>query len=483
MQRASQPSICYQQSTNTAMKIHQHSQALLNSIKLVDFFLVAGLLYLLAAAKYLYFGGGLHPDLHVTVALVGAAILQFLASVSEFYRSITERTNSKHITKIVLIWLITCALVLLWGFVVGETDKFARSVIGLWFALTPVVLIAWHLMIRVAVASIRANSASDVVVFGAGEVGEKFAREVRQSPWLGYKIAGFFDDKLSQGETVAGMPILGSIADGIELAKTSQWRKAYIALPLKAQDKIEEIIDQLADSAVDIELIPDIFGFELINAKISQVGSLPVIALQASPISGYNAALKRLMDIVVSATILAITSPLLLTIALAIKIENPSLPIIFKQRRCGLNGKEVIVWKFRTMTVLEDGKSVKQATKQDSRITKLGRFLRKSSIDEFPQFFNALGGSLSVVGPRPHPIALNDDFRSQLPTYMRRHLVKPGITGWAQVNGWRGETDTEDKIVKRTQFDLYYIQSWTIFFDVKILFLTIFKGFTNNNAY
>ena len=465
------------------MKIHQHSQALLNSIKLVDFFLVAGLLYLLAAAKYFYFGGGLHPDLHVTVALVGAAILQFLASISEFYRSITERTNSKHITKIVLIWLITCALVLLWGFVVGETDKFARSVIGLWFALTPIVLIAWHLMIRVAVASIRANSASDVVVFGAGEVGEKFAREVRQSPWLGYKIAGFFDDKRAQGEAVAGMPVLGSIAEGIELAKKSQWRKAYIALPLKAQDKIEEIIDQLADSAVDIELIPDIFGFELINAKISQVGSLPVIALQASPISGYNAALKRLMDITVSATILAITSPLLLAIALAIKIENPKLPIIFKQRRCGLNGKEVIVWKFRTMTVLEDGKNVKQATKQDSRITKLGRFLRKSSIDEFPQFFNALGGSLSVVGPRPHPIALNDDFRSQLPTYMRRHLVKPGITGWAQVNGWRGETDTEDKIVKRTQFDLYYIQSWTIFFDVKILFLTIFKGFTNNNAY
>ena len=211
-------------------------------------------------------------------------------------------------------------------------------------------------MIRMAVASIRANSASDVVVFGAGEVGEKFALEVRQSPWLGYKIAGFFDDKLSQGETVARMPVLGSIAEGIELAKKSQWRKAYIALPLKAQDKIEEIIDQLADSAVDIELIPDIFGFELINAKISQVGSLPVIALQASPISGYNAALKRLMDITVSAAILAIASPFLLTIALAIKIENPSLPIIFKQRRCGLNGKEVIVWKFRTMTVLEDGK-------------------------------------------------------------------------------------------------------------------------------
>ena len=133
--------------------------------------------------------------------------------------------------------------------------------------------------------------------------------------------------------------------------------------------------------------------------------------------------------------------------------------------------------------MLEDGKSVKQATKQDNRITKLGRFLRKSSIDEFPQFFNALGGSLSVVGPRPHPLALNDNFRSQLPTYMRRHLVKPGITGWAQVNGWRGETDTEDKIVKRTQLDLYYIQSWSILFDIKILFLTVFKGFTNDNAY
>ena len=465
------------------MKIHQHSQALLNSIKVVDFFLVAGLLYLLAAAKYFYFGGGLHPDLHVTVALVGAAILQFLASVSEFYRSITERTNSKHITKIVLIWLITCALVLLWGFVVGETDKFARSVIGLWFALTPVVLIAWHLMIRMAVASIRANSASDVVVFGAGEVGEKFAREVRQSPWLGYKIAGFFDDKRAQGETVAGMPVLGSIAEGIELAKKSQWRKAYIALPLKAQDKIEEIIDQLADSAVDIELIPDIFGFELINAKISQVGSLPVIALQASPISGYNAALKRLMDIVVSATILAITSPLLLAIALAIKIENPKLPIIFKQRRCGLNGKEVIVWKFRTMTVLEDGDRVEQAKQNDTRTTKLGKFLRRLSLDELPQLFNVIAGSMSLVGPRPHAITHAKNFRRVAPTYMRRHLVKPGITGWMQINGMRGEVDSDTIIHKRAELDLYYVQNWSLWLDIKIIALTALREFGNKSAY
>ena len=465
------------------MKIHQHSQALLNSIKLVDFFLVACLLYLLAAAKHFYFGGGLHPDLHVTVALVGAAILQFLASISEFYRSITERTNSKHITKIVLIWLITCALVLLWGFVVGETDKFARSVIGLWFALTPIVLIAWHLMIRVAVASIRANSASDVVVFGAGEVGERFTREVQQSPWLGYKIAGFFDDKLSQGETVAGMPVLGSIAEGIELAKKSQWRKAYIALPLKAQDKIEEIIDQLADSAVDIELIPDIFGFELINAKISQIGSLPVIALQASPISGYNAALKRLMDIVVSAAILAITSPLLLTIALAIKIENPSLPIIFKQRRCGLNGKEVIVWKFRTMTVLEDGDRVEQAKQNDSRTTKLGKFLRRLSLDELPQLINVISGSMSLVGPRPHAITHAKNFRRVAPTYMRRHLVKPGITGWMQINGMRGEVDSDTIIHKRAELDLYYVQNWSLWLDIKIIALTALREFGNKSAY
>ena len=465
------------------MKIHQHSQALLNSIKVVDFFLVAGLLYLLAAAKYFYFGGGLHPDLHVTVALVGAAILQFLASVSEFYRSITERTNSKHITRIVLIWLITCALVLLWGFVVGETDKFARSVIGLWFALTPMVLIAWHLMIRMAVASIRANSASDVVVFGAGEVGEKFAREVRQSPWLGYKIAGFFDDKIAQGETVARMPVLGSITEGIELAKKSQWRKAYIALPLKAQDKIEEIIDQLADSAVDIELIPDIFGFELINAKISQIGSLPVIALQASPISGYNAALKRLMDITVSAAILTITSPLLLTIALAIKIENPKLPIIFKQRRCGLNGKEVIVWKFRTMTVLEDGDRVEQAKQNDTRTTKLGKFLRRLSLDELPQLFNVIAGSMSLVGPRPHAITHAKNFRRVAPTYMRRHLVKPGITGWMQINGMRGEVDSDSIIHKRAELDLYYVQNWSLWLDIKIIALTAFREFGNKRAY
>ena len=372
---------------------------------------------------------------------------------------------------------------LLWGFVVGETDKFARSVIGLWFALTPMVLIAWHLMIRMAVASIRANSASDVVVFGAGEVGERFAREVQQSPWLGYKIVGFFDDKRAESEMVGGMPVLGSIADGIELAKQSQWRKAYIALPLKAQDKIESIIDQLADSAVDIELIPDIFGFELINAKISQIGSLPVIALQASPISGYNAALKRLMDVVVSATILSITSPLLLAIALAIKIENPNLPIIFKQHRCGLNGKEVVVWKFRTMTVLEDGDRVEQAKENDSRTTKLGKFLRRLSLDELPQLFNVIAGSMSLVGPRPHAITHAKNFRRVAPTYMRRHLVKPGITGWMQINGMRGEVDSDSIIHKRAELDLYYVQNWSLWLDIKIIALTAFREFGNKRAY
>ena len=190
------------------------------------------------------------------------------------------------------------------------------------------------------------------------------------------------------------------------------------------------------------------------------------------------------MDITVSAVNpFAITSPLLLTIALAIKIENPSLPIIFKQRRCGLNGKEVIVWKFRTMTVLEDGQNIMLATKGDKRITRLGAFLRKTSLDEFPQFVNSLAGTLSIVGPRPHALHINDQYRDVSPGYMRRHLIKPGITGWAQINGWRGETDTEEKILKRTEFDLFYLHNWSVWLDIKIVLLTALREFNNKKVY
>ncbi|EHU6064699.1 exopolysaccharide biosynthesis polyprenyl glycosylphosphotransferase, partial [Escherichia coli] len=212
------------------------------------------------------------------------------------------------------------------------------------------------------------------------------------------------------------------------------------------------------------------------------INGVPVVPLYESPLSGINMVFKRLEDIIVSLSILIVISPVLLIIACAVKFTSPG-PVIFRQIRYGMDGKSIKVWKFRSMTVMENDNNVTQATKHDLRVTKVGKFLRRTSLDELPQFFNVLFGQMSVVGPRPHAVSHNEQYRTLIKGYMLRHKVKPGITGLAQVNGWRGETDTLDKMQKRVEYDLLYIRNWSIWLDLKIIFLTIFKGFVNKSAY
>jgi putative colanic acid biosynthesis UDP-glucose lipid carrier transferase len=209
---------------------------------------------------------------------------------------------------------------------------------------------------------------------------------------------------------------------------------------------------------------------------------IPTISIYDSPIDGSNAIIKRIEDVILSTLILVLISPVLIGLAIAVKVTSKG-PVFFKQNRYGIDGKPIKVWKFRSMNVMEDGAKVTQATKNDSRFTPIGQFIRKTSLDELPQFLNVLQGQMSIVGPRPHAVAHNEQYRSLVDGYMLRHKVKPGITGWAQINGWRGETDTLDKMEKRIEFDLEYIQNWSLALDLKIVFLTIFKGFINKNAY
>jgi putative colanic acid biosynthesis UDP-glucose lipid carrier transferase len=219
------------------------------------------------------------------------------------------------------------------------------------------------------------------------------------------------------------------------------------------------------------------------HAKMQEIKGMPVFSVFDTPLSSKSSqVLKRIEDVLLSIIILVLISPILLVIAIAIKLTSKG-PVIFKQKRYGLNGKEIKVYKFRSMTTQDNGTVVKQATKNDSRITPLGAFLRKTSLDELPQFINVLQGKMSIVGPRPHAVAHNEEYRKIVPKYMQRHLVKPGITGWAQINGWRGETDSLEKMEKRIEFDLHYINSWNLWLDIKIILLTVFKGFINKNAY
>ncbi|HHE6269788.1 TPA: undecaprenyl-phosphate glucose phosphotransferase, partial [Klebsiella pneumoniae] len=224
------------------------------------------------------------------------------------------------------------------------------------------------------------------------------------------------------------------------------------------------------------------FTFNILQSRTEEINGVPVVPLFDTPLSGINMVFKRLEDIIVSSIILLFISPILVAISLAVKLSSPG-PVIFRQIRYGMDGKPIKVWKFRSMTVMENDDRVIQATKNDTRVTKVGKFLRSTSLDELPQFFNVLFGQMSVVGPRPHAVSHNEQYRSLIHGYMLRHKVKPGITGLAQINGWRGETDTLEKMEKRIEYDLLYIRGWSIWLDLKIIFLTVFKGFINKSAY
>lgn len=295
---------------------------------------------------------------------------------------------------------------------------------------------------------------------------------------------GFFDDNPGLRDTVIdGVRVRGSIDDVEKFMQTNMVDEVWLALPLRAEERMKELLYGLRHQTVNIKLIPDIFGFSILNHSMTEIAGLPAVNLSDTPMGGANRVVKELEDRILALVIIMIISPVALIISAAIMFTS-SGPILFKQKRHGWDGRVINIYKFRTMDLhTESQDSLTQASKNDSRVTKLGKFLRKTSLDELPQFYNVLQGRMSIVGPRPHAIQHNELYKEKVDRYMLRHMVKPGITGWAQVNGYRGETDTIDKMKKRIEYDLYYIENWSIWFDLKIITLTMFKGFVNKNAY
>ena len=256
----------------------------------------------------------------------------------------------------------------------------------------------------------------------------------------------------------------------------------FISQPISAQPRIRKMLDELQDTTASVYFLPDIYIFDLMQARFDNVGGMPVIAIRESPFTGFNSMVKRGSDIVLGLLIQIMLLPVMLVIAIAVKVTSKG-PVIFRQRRYGLYGEEIIVYKFRSMTVSEDGDKVVQATKNDQRVTRIGAFLRRSSLDELPQFINVLQGRMSIVGPRPHAVAHNEQYRKLIKGYMLRHKVKPGITGWAQVNGLRGETETLDKMEARIHFDLDYLRNWSLWLDLWIIMRTVKVVLKRDNAH
>jgi putative colanic acid biosynthesis UDP-glucose lipid carrier transferase len=276
--------------------------------------------------------------------------------------------------------------------------------------------------------------------------------------------------------------LLGSVEELADYVKKNRVDLIYVTLPMSSQPRIMKLCNELRDTTASIYFVPDIFVFDLIQGRMDSIGGIPVMAVCETPFFGVNAMVKRLSDIVLATLILILISPALLAIAAIVKLTSPG-PALFKQRRYGLDGREVIVYKFRSMRVAEDGPVVKQAKKDDPRVTPFGAFMRRTSLDELPQFINVLQGRMSIVGPRPHAIAHNEQYRKLVKGYMLRHKVRPGITGWAQVNGMRGETETVDKMMMRIEYDLEYLRHWSLKLDLQIIWRTIFVVLGKQNAY
>lgn len=358
--------------------------------------------------------------------------------------------------------------------------SFSRLHMILFGVLTPALMLGLRLLLYAGIRRARAQGKylRRVLIVGAGNVGRRLERAFRQYPWMGFEVVGFVDD------TKAGPDVLGHTDD--LLALLDQHEAAghpidyvYLALPLSAADRIATLTDQLSTRLAHVCLVPDLFQMNLLNSRITDVDGLPVLHLiDEGPVDGRRY-VKRAIDIVFSALVLLLLSPLLLLVALGVKLSSPG-PVFYRQERMGLNGHTFAMLKFRSMPVAAESQSGPVWAKSgESRATPFGAFLRRTSLDELPQFFNVLKGDMAVVGPRPERPVFIEEFKEHIPRYMLRHKMKAGITGWAQVHGWRGNTSLE----KRIEYDLYYIQHWSLRLDLKIMVMTLWRGFVHEHAY
>ncbi|MRV74172.1 undecaprenyl-phosphate glucose phosphotransferase [Duganella sp. FT92W] len=381
-------------------------------------------------------------------------------------------------------WIVTAVILVFLGSVSGLSYHYDEHVVLVWFAATPFALLASHTAARkLGSDPERDTQERSALIIGANDVGVRFANTIDRLPNLFMTVRGFFDDRAR--ERMPGNmshPVLGSMENIAAFVRENHIKMIFISQPISAQPRIRRLLDELQDTTASVYFLPDIYVFDLMQARFDNVGGMPVIAICESPFTGFNSLIKRTSDIVLGGLITLMLLPVMAIVALAVKLDSPG-PAIFKQRRYGLYGEEIIVYKFRSMSVAEDGAKVTQAKKNDQRVTKVGAFLRKTSLDEIPQFINVLQGRMSIVGPRPHAVAHNEQYRKLIKGYMLRHKVKPGITGWAQVNGLRGETETLDKMEARIRYDLDYLRKWSLWLDLWIVLRTMKVVAGHENAH
>ncbi|QFU74467.1 undecaprenyl-phosphate glucose phosphotransferase [Halioglobus maricola] len=459
--------------------LREHSELLLWLMRVTD---VAVSLGFCALGYAIVFGPSSGPPnvLYYQIAVLFSILLQLVGfHAFDLYRTWRGEDYMQEFVSLLLAWTTIFAVLIILSVITKTSASFSRAWLLIWYFGGAGGLICLRFSLRSVLRRMRAKGYNlrHVVILASGDVGERVLDQLRASPEAGFNVAGYFasspttqaPDKAQQGD----------IASGLQYVRSHHVDQIWLAMPFKEEELIKEVMEQLRDATADVRLIPDLFGFRLINHSISTVANISVINLSVTPMDGVNRWIKAIEDKVISSLLLLVLSPLLLFIALAVKISSPG-PVLYHQERVSWNNRRFNMYKFRTMPVnVEADSGPVWASSGEQRATVIGGFLRKTSLDELPQFWNVLKGDMSIVGPRPERPVFVEQFKDEVPRYMQKHMVKAGITGWAQINGWRGNTDLE----KRIEHDLYYIDNWSLWLDLKIILMTAFKGFVHKNAY
>jgi len=438
---------------------------------------------LLAAALVL---GDLYAETTAAWATISAVLVFFVFRDFGICQAWREGGLGKQARAVLLAWAGTLALL---GGIAAVTETLRHlpgEVLVTWAVFSPIVILLGHAAIRwlrnrVTRGTIVRRTAA---IVGANHLGERLAQAIEADRQLNVEVIGFFDDRNRARLRAmnSGTRLLGTASDVVECARVQKIDLVFLALPLAQQQRIIDLVTALRNTTASVYFVPDLAHFDPIQGRLEDIQGIPVISVCDTPLRGANNLFKSLTDWILALIIVVITAPLMLAIAVAIKLSSPG-PVFFKQRRYGLDGRPFTVLKFRTMTVCEDGCHIRQANRDDDRVTPVGRLLRRNSLDELPQLFNVLKGQMSLVGPRPHAVAHNEMYRKLIAGYMVRHKVKPGMTGWAQVHGFRGETDTVEKMQRRIEYDIEYLKRWSPAMDLKILFMTLLRVCCDKNAY
>jgi putative colanic acid biosysnthesis UDP-glucose lipid carrier transferase len=449
--------------------LKEHAKLLSWFAKIADtvLFLMAGLL-----AFYLQFKNLQINLLYSVALLVSVFAVVPIFSFFGIYESLRARNLIKFFGTLYLAIASVMLLLAAAAFITKTGVYFSRAWFLLWGSSAAVLLTLFRIMLTYTLRSMRKRGWNQrlILIIGTGKVSTSLVKQVNDADWSGLQIVEVLDEK--------------NLPDDLAVyVKKIRVDEVWVALPLQAENKLKTIIHELRHNVVTVRYFPDMFGADLLQYSTDEIFGFFTVNIVTSPMIGINRIIKWLEDKILAFLILLLISPIMLLVAVLVKATSPG-PVFYKQLRHGWDGKPIWIYKFRSMYQhKEQGGKVTQAQKDDKRITPFGKILRATSLDELPQFINVLQGRMSIVGPRPHALAHNEHYKNQINSYMQRHHVKPGITGWAQINGWRGETDTLEKMEKRVEYDLYYIEHWSLWFDLKIIFLTIFKGFVNKNAY